>query len=111
MSEQIMEQAWQKIKAARAAWHLATEDDEAAEQLHWQIVDSEEEVIRVTQGGTARSAEVKLWLSFLHSIRTRSEDANAIAEDVDALSADEGELDWNARLVLAAIRDLRAMQS
>lgn len=51
MSEQIIEQAWQRIKDARAQWHRATDDDEAAEQLHWQIVDREEEVRAAEQSG------------------------------------------------------------
>ena len=104
-----IEQAWQNIKAARAEWNRAAEDDEAAEQLHWQVVDREEEVIRVTQGGTARSAEIKIWLAVLHTLTSRHDDDNTMREDLAAISAGEVELDWTARLMLSAIRDLRAM--
>ena len=110
MNEQIITAAWERIKAARAEWHLATEDDEASEQTCWKVCDREEDLICATNGGTARSAEVHLWLALLHTVTTRSEDAMAIAEDIEAFSAHESEMDWNVRLMLAAIRELRAMK-
>ena len=104
-----IEQAWQHIKDARAEWNRAAEDDEAAEERHWQLVDAAENLIRETEGNTARSAEIKVWLAFLHTLTSRRDDDNTMREDLAAISAGEVELDWTARLMLSAIRDLRAM--
>lgn len=106
-----IEQAWQRIKDARAEYNSAPYDDEAAEEKHWQIVDAAEATIRETEGNTARSAEVKIWLALLHSLNTRQDDADAMREDCAAFSARELELDWIPRLMLSAIRDLRTVEA
>ena len=106
-----IETAWQRIKNARPEYNLAETGDEAAEKKHWDIVDASERIIQQTEGNSARSAEIKLWVHMLHSADTGADEADALAENLADLLERETGFDWSVRLLLSAIRDLRMVQA
>jgi len=101
-----VEAAWQRIKNARVVYNLADPDDDDAEELYWSVVDKAERTMQETTERTRRSAEIKLWLAFLHSSVNQPEEALVFTEDLPALLLRERDLDWLPRLLISAIRDL-----
>lgn len=106
-----VEQAWQRIKDARAGISAIPDDDigteTEAENNLWEVFDAAECAIRESETASRRHAEIKLWCAFLHSVNIARDESDVLAEDFDALSARDTSFDWNARLILSAIRSLR----
>lgn len=107
-ADAVLEAAWQRRLAARAEYdELAVNGDTPAEKRLWAIMDAAEETIRATVATTPRGAMIQLWVALDHSIMTRDED-NA-CRDGDLLffvGEHDRKQDWNARLILAALRSL-----
>lgn len=80
---------------------------EEAEQVG--IMDAAEEEIRAATATTPRGVEVQLWTALAHIEQQREADAAINIMDLDWFLIDEGAWDWNTRLILAALKSLRAM--
>lgn len=103
--------AWDRIKTARAAYNLASPDDDEAERAHWAIVDPAEDMICSAEAMTAREVEVKLWTALAHCMDHKQDDADAHDENLAALIEREATFDFAARILIGAIRDLRKLEA
>jgi hypothetical protein len=74
------------------------------------IIDAAEAEVLAAVATTPLGVEIQLWMALCH-IETDREAGNAIEiMDIDWFLLDEGRWDWNVRLILSAIRSLRAMR-
>lgn len=112
-----IEAAWQRRVQAYAEFQSLPDDAEPVvdgyrpgERELWDVIDAAEEVIRSRVAKTPRGAMIQLWCAMYHSV-TSSDDEDAVTRgDFAALDRAEGSLDWNARLMLAAVRSLQLME-
>lgn len=108
--------AWMRHKAAHAVY-AALPFGEALplgsytpeEQQQWDMIDAAEAVIKNNIATTPAGVEIQLWVSLAHSLTDRSDEQAARDRNLAYFLADEGRFDWTDRLVIAAIRSLRAM--
>ena len=112
-----IEAAWQRRVEAYAEFQSLPDDAEPVvdgyrpgERELWDVIDAAEEVIRSRVAKTPRGAMIQLWCVMYHSVTGRDEDAAVTRGDFAALDHADSTLDWNARLTLAAIRSLQAME-
>lgn len=80
------------------------------EKACWDLIDEAEEIIRGTVAATPQGIMVQLLCAMTHSTAERKADDAATHGDLDALHAMDSDLDWDMRLILAAIRSLKAME-
>lgn len=113
----VLEAAWNRWRDARATYNAApfandVEDPAqhdaavAEENRLWAIMDEAEETIRATPAKTPRGAQIQLWIALVGSIDTREQDEALTRGDLAAILATEDRLDWNARLIVAALHSL-----
>lgn len=112
-----IEAAWQRRVQAYAEFQSLPDDAEPVvdgyrpgERELWDVIDAAEEVIRSRVAKTPRGAMIQLWCVMYHSVTGRDEDAAVTRGDFAALDHADSTLDWNARLTLAALRSLQAME-
>ena len=104
--------AWDRRKAAYHAINSNPdlEPGEPEEERYWAIVDEVEETIRAATAKTPLGVEVQLWMALYHSASMNADgDAIVLRGDLEALATIERGLDWNAKIILAAIRSVRSM--
>ncbi len=108
--------AWDRYQTARSIYDglpfgegLPLGSYTPEEQEQWDIIDAAEAVIKNNIATTPAGVEVQLWVSLEHSLSGRSDEQAARDRNIDYFLADEGRFDWTDRLVIAAIRSLRAM--
>ncbi len=77
----------------------------------WDIIDEAEEEIRSITATTPHGATIQLWCAMYHSITDRKGSDAVNRGDFAALDRMDGTLDWNARLMLAALRSLQSMEA
>jgi hypothetical protein len=113
----IINSAWKQRQDAYAAYNaLPAYDGPVAggyalgERELWNVIDDAEEVIRSSTAATPRGAIIQLWCAMYHSITGRKDDDAVTRGDFAALDRIDSDLDWNARLMLAAIRSLQLME-
>ncbi|WP_066807090.1 hypothetical protein [Sphingomonas asaccharolytica] len=106
-----IEAAWERRQTAYAAFKVV--DDLAEEQRLWAVVDTAEEIIRSTNARTPKGVLIQLWCALYHSTAALSQEQDdAVTRgDLDAVDAEDRMLDWNARLMIAAMRSLKAMEA
>lgn len=80
---------------------------EEAEQI--DIMDDAEKVIHDATATTPRGVEVQLWTALVHIEQDRDTEAAINIMDLDWFLMDETRFDWSTRLILAALKSLRAM--
>ena len=108
----LIEQAWERRQAAYAGYHaLPVDADTQAEAPYWSVIDAAEETIRSTTARTLRGVTIQLWVALDHSQWDRDESRLIQGADLEALLARDTALDWNARLMLSALRSLAAMEA
>ena len=73
------------------------------------IMDAAEEFIREARATTPRGVEVQLWTALVHIEQDRDTEAAINIMDLDWFLMDEGRFDWSTRLILAALKSLRAI--
>lgn len=107
--------AWEQRAAAYAVYETLAEhtgdgpysEDELAQ---WTVIDLAEMLIRNVPAKTVRGAEIQLWCALYHSVGAGAgETGAALRGDLDWFDATGEELDWSDKLVLSAIRSLRAI--
>lgn len=108
--------AWERHKAAHGVYAKLPFGDglpvgsyTPAEQEQWDVIDAAEATIKDTIATTHEGVEIQLWVSLAHSLTARPDEQAARDRNLDYFLADEGRFDWTDRLVIAAIRSLRAM--
>ena len=112
-----IEAAWQRRVEAYAIYNALPADTgpvvggyAPGEREQWHIIDDAEEVIRSSVATTPRGAMIQLWCAMFHSVTGREQDDALTRGDFAAIDRLDGNLDWNARLVLAALRSLQSME-
>lgn len=107
----VIEAAWERRQTAYAAFKVV--DDLSEEQRLWAVVDTAEEIIRSTNALTPKGVLIQLWCALYHSTAALSQEQDdAVTRgDLDAVDAEDRALDWNARLMVAAMRSLKAMEA
>lgn len=110
--------AWERHKAAHAVYAALPFGDglplgsyTPEEQEQWDVIDAAEAVIKDNVATTPAGIEIQLWVSLAHNLSDQVDEQAAHDRDLDYFLADEGRFDWTDRLVIAAIRSLRAMQA
>lgn len=111
----IME-AWQRRQAAYTLYNTLpySENDSdytPEEKEQWAIIDATEKVIRETVARTPAEVSVQLWTSLQHTFTNREEDEAACFGDLAFFEARDEDLDWTVRLIIAALRSLKAMET
>lgn len=107
--------AWERRRAAyEKLAELHPEDDNAdytpEERDQFGIIDAAEATIRAAKACTARGTELQLWTGLYHLFTAGEATDAALIGDLDWFDANDEEIDWSDRLVIAAIRSIRAQQ-
>lgn len=109
-------EAWERRKAAYLEFNAhpligeGTDEGEREEERLWAIIDEAEAFIRQTTAKTPQGIEVQLWMALYHSVSlTHNGDSIVLRGDFAAVEQIENTLDWNARIIVAAIRSARIM--
>lgn len=107
--------AWEHRKAAFEIYDGLPHSDEPgsvytpAEREQLDIIDECEDIINSTAARTPLGIEIKLWVALCHDITDREEEAAANRANLEWFAGKEAELDWPKRVVISAIRSLKAM--
>lgn len=107
-ADAVIERAWRRRVGAHVVFNNNTLT-KAGENYWFAVIDEAEEVIRSTTAVSARGAAIQLWVSLSHSIMDRVDDDAINREDLGHFASRDVDLDWEARLVLSALRSLYAM--
>lgn len=107
--------AWDRRAAAFLAVRALPDDPttggETDEQsAEWAIIDAAEEDIRSSVAATSRGAEIQLWCAAVYQFDDAEDEAPCYRGDLDYFIAQGDKRDWKDRLLLAALRSLRAQQ-
>lgn len=112
--------AWERRQNAYTAYHARPIDQPGLEpgefntpeeKRLWAIIEEAEEVIRSATATAVRGASIQLWTCLNHSVTGREDDAAITRGDLARLERIDTDLSWNARLALAALRSLQAMEA
>lgn len=79
------------------------------ERAQIDIMDAAEIMVCDATATTPQGVAVQLWTALAHIEQSVEAEAAINIMDLDWFLADETRFDWNVRLILAAIRSLRAM--
>jgi hypothetical protein len=107
--------AWERHTVARATYEALRSSEKPGEEYtpaelaQWAIIDATEDAIRRDTASTTQGVEVQLWVALGHMLMKREECEAALRGDLAYLEQRDLELDWTERLILSAIRSLRAM--
>jgi hypothetical protein len=99
--------AWDRRKAAYAAFAEAPNMSSAKERALFDTIDAAEMVIMTETATTVGGAEAQAWCGLYHSLSVGGDATAAANADLDRFDANDAQLDWNVRLQLAVIRSLR----
>ena len=83
----------------------------AGETQLQNAVDLAEGFAALALARTPRGVEIQLWTALSHMVDDPEQDWRTYSGDLEFFSGRANELDWPAKLVLAAIKSLRAMQA
>lgn len=79
------------------------------EQAQIDIMDAAEILICEATATTPQGAAIQLWTALAHIEQDTHAEAAINIMDLDWFLRDETQFDWNVRLILAALRSLRAI--
>lgn len=79
------------------------------ERAQIDIMDAAELLIQKTDASTAAGVAIQLWTALAYIEQDRDAEVAINAMNLDWFLSDEPRFDWNVRLILAALRSLRAM--
>lgn len=113
-----IEAAFERRQQAHAAFNALPTDNQPVidgygpgERVLLDIIEFAEEEIRQTVATTPRGVMLQLWCAMYSSI-TKSDAETALTRaDFEVVEQIDGKLEWNVRLVLAALRSLQAMEA
>lgn len=75
----------------------------------WAIVDAAEAEICTSVAITARGAELQLWCAAVYQFDAAEDEGPCYRADLDYFTAQGDRPDWKDRLLIAALRSLRAI--
>lgn len=75
----------------------------------WAIVDAAEAEICTSVATTARGAEIQLWCAAVYQFDDAEDEGPCYHADLDYFTAQGDRPDWKDRLLIAALRSLRAI--
>lgn len=81
----------------------------ADEERLWDEINMSEGAIAIWQAETPRGVEAQLWTALAHLVGEAEQDARTYRGDLAYFNAIKTDLDWPAKIVLAAINSLRAL--
>lgn len=117
-SDEAILAAWERRRAAYGRYNALPFSDSSEpgdmtpeERAEWDQIDAADEVIREHVATTPEGAAVQLWIALQHSITQRDDEAACLRRDLGWFEAKGEGLDWNVRLVIAALRSLKAMEA
>ena len=108
--------AWDRRAAALANLQELPDnprgDGETPERhAQWAIVDVAEAEICTSVAATPRGAEIQLWCAAVYQFDAAEDEGPCYLGDLDYFTAQGDQLDWKDKLLISAIRSLRAMQA
>lgn len=106
--------AWDRRAAAFLAVRALPDDDTAGgetdeQSAQWSIIDVAEAEICTSVATSARGAELQLWTAATYQFDAAEDEAPCYRADLDYFTAQGDRRDWKDRLLIAAIRSLRAI--
>ncbi len=108
--------AWDRRAAAFASLQALPDnprgDGETPERhAQWAIIDVAEAEICTSVATTPRGAELQLWCAAVYQFDAAEDEGPCYRGDLDYFTAQGDRLDWKDKLLIAAMRSLRAMQA
>lgn len=108
--------AWDRRAAAFATLQELPEnsrgDGETPERhAQWAVIDVAEAEICTGVATTPRGAELQLWCAAVYQFDAAEDEGPCYLGDLDHFTAQGDRLDWKDKLLIAALRSLRAMQA
>lgn len=83
-------------------------DDDAVQEPYWRRIDAAEIAILASTFRTRRTAELQLWIGWSHYEPSSSTVEKLVTQgDYAALARMRAALDWNEKMLFAAITTLR----
>ncbi|MBL9066452.1 MAG: hypothetical protein JNN10_09185 [Sphingopyxis sp.] len=79
------------------------------EKAQIDIMDAAENLICAATATTPQGVAIQLWTALAHVEQDREPEAAINIMDLDWFLLDETRFDWNVRLILAALKSLRAI--
>lgn len=99
--------AWQRMNDTRQA--IDAIDDPDRDGDLWEAFGRDEHVIQGITAVTIAGAEIQLWCHLLHTVPSADDERAVLSRNLARFIDREGEYDWTERLVISAIRSLRAI--
>ena len=99
--------AWQRMNDVRQAIDALDDTDQDSEL--WEAFGRDEHVIQGNTAATIVGAEIQIWCHLLHTVPSADDERAVLRRDVAYFVDREGEYDWTERLVISALRSLRAI--
>ena len=108
--------AWDRRAAAFATLQELPEnprgEGETPERhAQWAIIDVAEAEICTSVATTPRGAELQLWCAAVYQFDAAEDEGPCYLGDLDHFAPQGDRLDWKDKLLIAALRSLRAMQA
>jgi len=107
--------AWERITAAHAAIAECTAAPtdgslySPEEQAQWRVNDAAEVEILKTIGESPVGAEIQLWVALIHLVEGGDAECAILRRDLGWFAERDADMNWSERLILSAIRSLRAI--
>ena len=106
--------AWDRREAAFAAARAMPDDPATGgntdeQEAQWAIIDEAEAEMVASTATTARGAEIQLWCAAVYQFDDAEDEAPCYRGDLAHFTAQGDNLDWKDRLLVSALRSLRAM--
>jgi len=108
MSDQIIT-LWEHLRLEHTLAVSGSEDDQ--KRADWARIAQFEDAIRAATASSFEGLKRQLWLALLHSMPDVVEPARHYDMDIAALESREEDFDFNARLIVSALRSLAAITS
>lgn len=101
-------QAWEWRSSATASLKALPLDGD--EKGYEKIIDDTDVAIRKHVASTPQGVAVQLWAALDHMMHVGEDNDRVMAGDLEALT-DDATLDWDVRLIIAALRSLKSMEA
>lgn len=103
--------AWDRLRAANDGLDaIVDQNTETPEMVAlWKARDAAESDIQAATANTVLGVEMQLWCNLMHSVPKAADESAVLRRDIQYFTARDEQWDWTERLILSAIRSLRAM--
>ncbi len=107
--------AWDRITAAHAAIAECTAAPtdgslySPEEQAQWRVNDAAEVEILKAIADSPVGVEIQLWVALIHLVEGGDAECAILRRDLGWFAERGADMNWSERLILSAVRSLRAM--